>query len=84
MIIILSKRYIAHRYVLEQLKTMELQESQEQLSMQKTLKEKQFDDEIVEIQRKGATEKIQLIEENSKYAKRYKNRMYSHVDKYED
>lgn len=83
-LIILSKRYIAHRYVLEQLKQIGVREKPEEVAAEKERRELRFDEEIIDIQRKAVNDKIQLIEENARYAQRYKNRMYSLVDKYKD
>jgi aspartokinase len=78
----IAKKYICHRYVIESLKTMELQDDYSQVKQEKLHREIKFEEEIQEIAVISQKDKIQLVEENMKHATKYKAKMYHQVDRF--
>ncbi|CDW83245.1 voltage-gated ion channel superfamily [Stylonychia lemnae] len=78
----LQKRYLQHRYVIEEIDKMEIDVSQ--YTIQAKNKELEFDEIIEEIPEISADKKIQIVEENFKLRTKYTKRQEDKVDKFED
>ena len=60
-LILISKKFICHKYVLENLKLMPLQDDVEVIRQEKFNREHEFEEQIDDIQVKAVQDKIQLI-----------------------
>jgi hypothetical protein len=76
----LCKKYLQSKFYIEMIDKEKGQMTENQMVEFKEDKEREFEDEIDDIQVKALEEKIKMIEENMRMTQKYHKRMFDQVD----